>query len=131
MINAKKNKKKKYISYLRKHFVIFQGDYDSLTSSSTDYTDELAQCLKDWVVTEIDLKLDDSWWKYATAAHGAAREAVGEIYKHLNGTSITHMTDLSLDPADIMVTCTNKYYDTITDNRGKSFLGRFSYGTVF
>ena len=110
----------KYIFYLRKHIVIFQGDVDGGGSNNADYTDELAKCLKDWVGAEIDSKLDKAFWNEATEAHGSARTAVGNIYNMLNGTTMTNMKD----PKDILEVC-HHFYEDIETSRSKSFWASF------
>ena len=88
-----------------------QGSYDNGGSGGTDYTNDLANCLKEWVGAEID----DSLWRQATPLHGDAIKAVGEIHTLLNGSS-----EITLTPYQIMDK-SQTHYERINQDRRKTF----------
>ena len=87
----------------------------SSSSKQTDYTNELAECLKEWVSVEIDQTL----WEAAKEAHAEAVTQMGNLVGKINSTIGGDPNDSSNNP-NVVLEEVDVYYGRIFDAKSKT-----------
>ena len=85
-------------TFLRRRLILLQGSLTSWKDNDhpSDYTEELKDCLTNWIDAEIDTTL----WEQATVAHANTIIAHYNIFQHLNDSTTPPQETLALAKDD-------------------------------